>query len=254
MSNDDAEILQPEDAPVILAIETATRAGSVAVLRGEQVLASTRGDASASHSTDLIENIDEVLRTAGLQLQDVDLFAAANGPGSFTGLRIGLATVKSLAVALNRKCAGVSTLAAIAYAAGDSERTVALLPAGRGEVFAQMFSVRDGNVTAFDEAMHISPKMLLTKYGDYSTVKWAGEGAYAQLETLSAAAEQHGIAFVVGDNRQMSGWSVAAENHRIAEAVGVLALRDYRANRILQADQLRANYVRPSDAEMKVHA
>src|SRR5262249_374662 len=141
MSNTATENSQSKDSPVIVAIETSTRAGSVAVSRGEQVLACATGDASSSHSTDLIENIDRILHQAGLQIRDVDLFAAAIGPGSFTGLRIGLATVKSLAVAMNKKCVGVSTLAAIALAAGESERTVALLPAGRGEVFSQMFTV-----------------------------------------------------------------------------------------------------------------
>src|SRR5688500_18999269 len=107
MSNEGLDSLSTE--PVILAIETATRAGSVAVARGEEILSSRTGDASSSHSQDLIENIDAVLQTAGLELSSVDLFAAAIGPGSFTGLRIGLATVKSLAVSLARRCVGVST-------------------------------------------------------------------------------------------------------------------------------------------------
>ena len=252
MSNEEAKI-PPRDAPNILAIETATRAGSVAVTRGAQILGSLSGDASASHSTDLIENIDRVLRAGDLQLGDVDLFAVAVGPGSFTGLRIGLATVKSLAVALKRKCAGVSTLAAVALAAGESKRTVALLPAGRGEVFAQMFSVRDGEVTALDEAMHISPQMLLSNYGVYSQVTWAGEGAHAQLEALQNAAEQRDIPFAVGD-LETSGWLVAPENHKIAETVAQIALRDYYAGRVIEPQHLHANYIRPSDAEIKVHA
>src|SRR5215813_13565691 len=175
MSNAETEISQQRSVPIILAIETATRAGSVAVSHGEEILAFTSGEASSSHLTDLIENIDQVLREAGLELSDVDLFAAANGPGSFTGLRIGLATVKSMAVAMGKKCMGVSTLAAVAHAAGESERTVAMLPAGRGEVFAQMFSVIGDEVTAFDEAMHISPQALLLKYSGYDTIVWAGE-------------------------------------------------------------------------------
>ena len=137
--------------PIILAIETATRAGSVAIARGENILASRPGDASSSHSQDLIENIDAVLREAAIELSAIDLLAAAIGPGSFTGLRIGLATAKSFAVSLGRRCVGVSTLAAVSHAAGVAERVVALLPAGRGEVFAQMFSVRDDHVGPLDE-------------------------------------------------------------------------------------------------------
>jgi len=115
---------------MILAIETATRAGSVAIARGENILASRLGDASSSHSQDLIENIDAALKEAGVELSTIDLLAAAIGPGSFTGIRIGLATAKSLAVSLDRRCVGVSTLAAVSHAAGVGVPIVALLPAG----------------------------------------------------------------------------------------------------------------------------
>ena len=254
MSNGETEITPQGDAPLILAIETATRAGSVAVSRGEKVLAFTIGEASSSHSTDLIENVDQVLRAAGLQLGAVDLFAATIGPGSFTGLRIGLATVKSMAVTMNKKCAGVSTLAAVAHAAGESKRTVALLPAGRGEVFAQMFSVIGDAVTAFDQAMHISPQALLLKYGGYDKITWAGEGAQPQLDLLQGEAERRGIQFSFAIDVNGSGWSVAPKNERLAESVAQLASREYRAGRIIEPEALHADYVRPSDAEMKVHA
>src|SRR6185436_20300062 len=112
-----------QTAPLILALETATRAGSVSLALGPEILASVAGDASSSHSNDLIENIETILRDAGRELREVDLFAAAIGPGSFTGLRIGLATAKSLAMSMDRKGAGVSTLAAVAIAAGESTRT-----------------------------------------------------------------------------------------------------------------------------------
>src|ERR1051326_6657944 len=92
-----------KDRPLILAIETATRAGGVALARGEEVLVSITGDAAVSHSTNLIEMIDGVLRDAGVTLAQVDLFAVAQGPGSFTGLRIGLATVKAFAAHLHRE-------------------------------------------------------------------------------------------------------------------------------------------------------
>jgi len=254
MSNVATENLQPPDAPVILAIETATRAGSVGVSRGDHVLACVAGDASSSHSTDLIENIDRVLSSARLQLSNVDLFAAATGPGSFTGLRIGLATVKSLAVAMNKKCLGVSTLAAVAHAAGESERTVALLPAGRGEVFAQMFSIVRNEVSALDQAMHISPQALLAKYGSYDPITWAGEGAHAQLEVLRKEAERREIPFSLATDVNGSGWSLASNNVNIAESIAQLASREYYAGRAIEPEDLRADYVRPSDAEMKVHA
>src|SRR3989440_4681419 len=137
--------------PLILAIETATRSGGVAVARGEKVFAARTGDATVSHSMNLIEMIEQALQEAGIKLSEVDLFAVAVGPGSFTGLRIGLATVKAFAAHLNRKVAGVSTLAAVAHASGAQGEIVSLLPAGRGEVFAQRFAVEDGNIAAMED-------------------------------------------------------------------------------------------------------
>ena len=240
-------------APLILAIETATRAGSIALAHGERVLSATSGDPSSSHSTDLIENVDAVLREAGKTLHQVDVFAVAIGPGSFTGLRIGLATVKSFAVALNRKCVAVPTLAAVAYAAGRSDRTVALLPAGRGEVFAEMFSVTDV-VAPLDEAAHISPAKLLSKYGLHKPVLWAGEGAHAQIDALRNAAAERAISFHARNSHELQdGWTIAPPEQKLAEAVAKLAWQSWRAGELLDPQDIHANYVRPSDAEIKSH-
>src|ERR1051325_9562075 len=171
--------------PLILAIETATRAGSVAVARGEEVLTAREGDASVSHSTSLIEMIDGVLKNAGAKLSDVDLFACAVGPGSLTGLRIGLATVKAFATATERPVVPVSTLAAIAYATHASGKIVSLLPAGRGELFAQMFSISNGKVSALDRAAHLGAKELLRKYESIDA-QWAGEGVQKLQQYLQA--------------------------------------------------------------------
>src|SRR5215831_3578775 len=151
--------------PLILAVETATRAGGVALARGAKLLASQAGDAAVSHSTNLIEMIERVLGRGNTKLSDIDLFAVAVGPGSFTGLRIGLATVKAFAVHLGRQVTPVSTLAAVAHASQVQGELVSLLPAGRGEVFAQHFSAADGELTELDQAQHLSPRGVIEKYG-----------------------------------------------------------------------------------------
>ena len=242
--------------PLILAMETATRAGSVSLALGARILASVAGDASSSHSNDLIENIERVLTAAGRELRDVDLFAAAVGPGSFTGLRIGLATVKSLAVSMERKCAGVSTLAAVAAAAGESTRTVALLPAGRGEVFAQMLAVRNGSVSALDSATHIAPQTLAARYGEFRTLRWAGEGAHLQIEVLRDAAKARDLNFQTdpGTTIETDGWIVASPQNKLADEVAMLALHEWRVGNVVDPQELHANYLRASDAEIKNNA
>lgn len=228
MSND------PGSEPLILSVETATLAGSVALARGEQILAASSSNAGISHSNRLLNDIDVLLSGAHVALPGIDLFAVATGPGSFTGLRIGIATVKALAETLGRPCAGIPTLEAIALAAGESEASVALLPAGRGEVFAQLFSVtNDGLVTALDHATHISPQILLEKYGSLESVVWCGEGAIANSALLTNG-------------------RVAPPVQNLATHVVSLALKRFREGQLQAADALQAVYVRPSDAELKV--
>lgn len=241
--------------PIILAVETATRAGGVAIARGENILASRSGDSSSSHSQDLIENIDAVLKEAGVELAAIDVLAATVGPGSFTGLRIGLATAKSLAVSLDRKCVGVSTLAAVAHAASLAERLVALLPAGRGEVFAQMFAVLEDEVEPLDEPAHITPIALVAKYGGYPRLTWAGEGAHAQVELIRDEARAKGIELKAdAHDSETNGWMLAPPAPALAGDVAKLAYREWRKGNVINPEGLRANYVRASDAEIKTHA
>ena len=223
-------------APLILSVETATLAGSVALSRGAEVLSAWTGDSGVSHSNTLLSDIDRVLAEAQIDLSEIELFAVATGPGSFTGLRIGLATVKGLAATLDRPTAGVPTLQAVALAAGPSPRSVALLPAGRGEVFAQLFSVtEDGLVTELDQAVHISPQRLLEKYGSLESVLWCGEGAVANRALL--------------EDRGRLAPTVA----NLATYIASLALRKFRENQLVHPNALQAIYVRPSDAELKVN-
>src|SRR2546426_1215315 len=185
------EIMPNITEPLILAIETATRAGSLALSRGAEILSSAEGNAAESHSISLLEAVEDILQQVGVKLNDIDLFAAASGPGSFTGLRIGLATTKAFAVCTGRKCVGVSTLAAIAHAAGESEHTIALLPAGRGELFAQLFAVGDGWVQPLDNAAHLAPAAASSRYFGLKRGVFAGGRGpfyFAGLRVFTAGA------------------------------------------------------------------
>lgn len=222
--------------PLILSVETATLAGSVSLSRGEEVLVSLAGDSGVSHSNTLLHDIDRLMRESRIDLPQIDLFAVASGPGSFTGLRIGLATIKALSATLDRPCVGIPTLEAVAHAAGPSPRSVALLPAGRGEVFAQMFSVSgDGFVTALDQATHISPQRLLERYGSLDDIRWCGEGAVANKAMIEKESKGQIVA--------------AAEN--LSVHIASLALARFLEQRFDRPDALQAIYVRPSDAELK---
>jgi tRNA threonylcarbamoyladenosine biosynthesis protein TsaB len=225
---------------LILAVETATLSGSLALTRGNELIASVAGDPAVSHSNTLLADLDKLLTETTFKLADIDLFGVAAGPGSFTGLRIGIATVKGLAATLARPCAAIPTLHAVALAGGPAETSVALLPAGRGEVFAQLFSVSaDGAVTALDEPSHISPQKMIDKYGSLKKAVWCGEGAIAQRELIenSAAAKE---------------WRIAPRTDNLAQYIATLSLRNFKQGEIAAPDAVQAIYVRPSDAELKV--
>jgi tRNA threonylcarbamoyladenosine biosynthesis protein TsaB len=245
--------------PIVLSLETATPGGSVYLARGNVQLAARIGDPQISHSNSLLNDVSESLDEAGLTLQEVDLLACALGPGSFTGLRIGIATLKALSSTLGRPSAGIPTLKAVAHAAGPSHATVALLPAGRGELFAQMFSVsNDRTVTELDSAAHLSPQKLMEKYGTLRELVWAGPGAHQQRDFLAQYAAQIGIAFsentpnLVGDPSQpiSDNWRLAAKEPNLAAHVAALALQLFERGEVQSAQSVQAIYVRPSDAEL----
>jgi tRNA threonylcarbamoyladenosine biosynthesis protein TsaB len=128
---------------LLLAVETATRVCAVALARGGEVVAELADEDARLHSERLLPSIDALLARAGARLADVEAFAVSIGPGSFTGLRIGLATVKAFALGDARPVAAVPTLAALcASAAGEAAGApvAALLDARRGALYAACVS------------------------------------------------------------------------------------------------------------------
>lgn len=227
----------PEDT-LILSIDTATPERSVAVARGARVVALHGGEEKKSGASSVLADVDAALKSAGVRVADVELFAVASGPGSFTGLRAGLATVKAFGDTLRRPVVGVPTLHAVAYAAGPCENVIAFAPAGRGEVFAQTLSVSaEGEVTELDRPAHVSPATLVERAASAGVaVKWAGVGGAELFESLRSAAD--------------AGWTFAPPVGKLAAHVAALAFRKYGAGEARDASELRALYVRASDAEL----
>ena len=124
----------------VLAIDTTSPRGSVAVAGPEGVLAEARLVTVEGHSRWLLPAAEMLLKGLGLDVGALDLFAVTTGPGSFTGLRVGLGSVQGLALASGRPCVGLPTLDVLAgAAAGASDTVVALVDAFRGEVYSGVF-------------------------------------------------------------------------------------------------------------------
>ena len=240
--------------PLILSIETATLGGGVCLSRGDSIVATISGEPKLSHSNTLLSDINECLQEASTTVQDVELFAATSGPGSFTGLRIGLATIKALAATLNRPCVGVPTLQVIAHTGGVSSATVSLLPAGRGEVFVQLLSVAH-DVLELDTAAHLPPALAIERYKSLPDVTWVGPGAAVHRDAIESTAREQGFAFQAVDVNDSAvsaaGWRLVSRETNLASHVAAIAWQRFQRQELEQAESLSAIYVRPSDAELK---
>ena len=132
----------------ILAVDTAGKSAAVAILRDDTLLYETQCNNGMTHSETLLPMIDTALRACGLTMEDIDLtpaqldlYAVTNGPGSFTGLRIGLSVVKGLALPRQIPCAGVSTMAALAYGLAGEGTVIGAQDARRGQVYWGAFDL-----------------------------------------------------------------------------------------------------------------
>ncbi len=262
--------------PLILALETATRSGGVAITRGANVIAQTPESALVtSHALNLLANIDALLKDANITLADIELFAITAGPGSFTGIRTGIATVKAFAQIFDRPTHGVKTLHAVAASEAEcGDLVLALMPAGRRELFAQLLRVGEDDVVELSSPQHLAPSRVFDLIShSQENIKFAGDTARSMIDEIREQAMREGIAFV-GEGEggvatrqsllnesllnersaESNSWTVARPPAMtLARAVASLSLKAYRENRTTKASDLQAVYVRPADVKLKTH-
>jgi len=220
---------------LLLALETATRATSVALLRGEELLAEESGESDRNAAETLLPAVDALLRGAGIAVSELAAFAVSIGPGSFTGLRVGLATVKGLAFGSDRLVLPVPTLAALADTAPRRDLPVAaLIDARRGEMYAGVFDVSGelpetilpvGVFTPAELVAELPPECLLV-----------GEGVPLFGPEIRQV-RGPGVLLAPGDPR--------------AAVVGRLGARMLARGGGLPAAGVVPHYVRRADAEVK---
>lgn len=219
--------------PLLLALETSNPVGSVALL-DESGLIDERpiGTDRAQHAAAIIGAIDELLRTAGRDLEQVERIALSVGPGSFTGLRIGLATALGLCFGTTRRIVPVSTLAALSTQAGNVDPIAPMLDARRGEVYCGLYSA-DGVSREPDRIS--DPRSWLEGLRGRGPVHFLGSGArvYAPLLRQLLGADAHILP--------------AEQDVPRASSVGRLGQRGVA----VAAKEVQLAYLRPSEAEEK---
>lgn len=224
----------------VLALDTTTRAGSVAVVEDDRIVVQRGGDPARTHAERLPAEILSVLQDAGLALPAVDVFAVAAGPGSFTGLRIGIATIQGLAFVLHRRVVAVSALAALAHA-GSGELPAgalvgALMDAHRREVFSALYRVAEAPVCARARLVELDPAAV----GDPAST----------IERWSAGPP---IDLFIGDGavlyKEIIG-SRAVAAPLLAGTIGLMAVDRARVGETVDPAGVHALYVRRPDAEI----
>jgi tRNA threonylcarbamoyladenosine biosynthesis protein TsaB len=145
----------------VLAVDTSSERGSVCVTDRGEVLGEVRLASSIQHSERLFRSIEFLFQYLPFQLQDIDIFAAARGPGSFTGLRVGIAAIEGFVAAHRKNGAGVTTLEALAWRAGICDVLVApIIDARRGDIYGALYR-RNHTDAGFDTLIEEHPAVVL---------------------------------------------------------------------------------------------
>lgn len=198
---------------VILALDTSSDFGSVALLRNEEILGEVRLERSLQHSETLFRAVDLLLSGSRTWVEEVDLFVAARGPGSFTGLRVGLAAAEGLAFASGREARAYSTLAALAWQVrGTQGLIVPLMDARRGEVYGASYRSPAGDLRQVTPPRVFEPRDLLESLPAKEEVVFLGPGVKHCMSGI----------------RTRRPWSVHEAELSLARAIGEMAGTAYR--------------------------
>jgi tRNA threonylcarbamoyladenosine biosynthesis protein TsaB len=242
----------------LLALDTCDARGSISVLRDDHVLHSVDHDTSDDYSVWLLPAIDRALKASGLAFADIDVYVAASGPGSFTGVRVGLTTVKAWAEVTGKPIVGVSRLEALAtLAEPEAEFVAAFTNAQRKQIFGALYrrnsdrSTPGHTLARIGEEAVIAPDAFSAWTEENSagaSVSWISTDAEMLTETDGWAARQNGGAGHPRGSIAVAPVQIASPF--LAPAIGELGNRLATMKQFTDPLRLDANYVRRSDAEV----
>lgn len=222
----------------ILSVDSSAKTASVAVTDGTTLLSECFVNAGLTHSRTLMPMVDNALSQADLKIENIDAFCVNAGPGSFTGIRIGVAAVKGLALATDKPCSGVSTLESIAYNFIDEDAIIcAAMDARCNQVYAALFNVENGIVSRIRDDYAVPICELaeeITKLG--KTVILAGDGAELCYNAMKDS---------------VSNIKLSAEFRRYQRAYGA-ALAALANNEFTDSSLLAPVYLRMPQAEREL--
>lgn len=219
---------------LILALESSAKAASAALLRDSEVVAQYSQCCGLTHSCTLLPMVENMLKNTGTAIKDIDIMAVAHGPGSFTGIRIGVSTLKGLAWASETPCVGVSTLEAMAWHGAMREGLVCpVMDARRSQVYNALFEIVEGKPQRLTPDRAISLEELTAELAcnDWKPLL-VGDGAKLTAEFFDKAGIEYDMA--PANLLYQSAWGVG------------MAAQQYEAG---NADDVLPVYLRLSQAE-----
>lgn len=224
-----------------LAVDTSSPSGSLAIFENETLRAVVMTGGQETYSSRMFRHLDFLLGEVGVKMSDFDFFSVASGPGSFTGLRVGLAAVKGWAEVYGRLVAPVSVLDAVAAGARCADGVLAsVLDARRGEVYGSLYrSGADGIVEKMGEEVVMGPIDFVA----HVAASAAGQGV--TFATPSPEIVRRAVA-----GSPLANARVVAVSGAIAVLIGALGYFRAQRGELVDALHLDANYVRRSDAEV----
>lgn len=229
---------------IILAIDTSETRGSVALLRSGQTIATVAHKENVDYSEWLLPKVGEVLAAGETKMEHLDLLAVATGPGSFTGLRVGLTTVKAWAEVYGKPIVGVSRLEAIARCRRHEAATsfvAAFYDAQRGQIFGALYRSSFGRRARIEDELVISPEDFL---------EWVEKQA-GKEKVMWISLDPPMVTDLAGwKKRSERGDTMCVCAPELAPVIGALAEERARIGEFSDPLELDANYVRRSDAEI----
>ena len=223
----------------ILAVDTATKSCSVAIVDKGSLLAEMTVVNEETHSKHLLEITCSVMKHSGVNLSDLDGFAVTCGPGSFTGLRIGISSVKGFAAAQGKPITGVSSLDALARQVSFSPYLIcSLIDARKDEVYFSRYRCKERNLKKESKEMAVSPKDAFNEISE--PCLFVGSGAVIYREAIK---------------EKLGGYALFAQDHENtirASTVALLSMDRFENNDTDDVETFVPNYIRKSDAQVKL--
>ena len=217
----------------ILAIDTSSEICSTAILEDDKFIDENNLDNGRTHSENLMPLVDELLKRNHLKVEDIEMLSCCVGPGSFTGIRIGVASMKPIAEVLNIKIASVTSLETLAknVIIEEHEKIVALIDARNNQVYCGIF---DNHYNLVEDYIADDIQVVLEICKKYEDIVFVGNGAVLHQEFLKT---------------NIKNAKFSEENKQFAKNVGVLGYKKYLENNLCTADTIMPIYLRKSQAE-----